>query len=275
MEPDLAVLVAQQVAATHGLEWQTIDSTKEWLDVRLSLAGTVSKEVPAVKGDSHLHFVDSIDAKRDPKRAADFKFALAECRRDAASGKPLDVEMVKWMKFLGFFQGIGRPIDPFLERHFRHLDAYAKGGRERYPITYCETFDKCLQEACNEEAVDLRAVGIFLDVCFFDPLHDCNGRMARLAFDFVLSREGLTLESMEPIFLFGSESGAVGLDCQEFQAHELPCRIDSRGCQIHPVAASKLSSCVSLSHKDNVPCYPMQNQCEQKCTRIRSGIHKK
>ncbi|CAK9057905.1 unnamed protein product [Durusdinium trenchii] len=32
-----------------------------------------------------LKLVDSIDAKRDPKRAADFKFALAECRKDVAS----------------------------------------------------------------------------------------------------------------------------------------------------------------------------------------------
>ena len=61
-------------------------------------------------------------------------------------------------------------------------------------------------EACIAEANDssipapARAARAYLDLCFFHPFSDGNARAARLALDHVLTRAGLLLYAVEPIF---------------------------------------------------------------------------
>ena len=92
---------------------------------------------------------------------------------------------------------------------FRKHDAYAKQGRECYPLyeTSEEEFQSLLHEANSSESIVLRACRAYLDVLFFHPMDDANSRLARLVFDFVLTRAGYTLSNMEMVFLFAKAAG--------------------------------------------------------------------
>ena len=46
-----------------------------------------------------------------------------------------------------------------------------------------------------------------LDVCFFHPFEDGNARAARLARDHVLTRAGLGLHAVEPLFVVSRAAG--------------------------------------------------------------------
>ncbi|MEV1026780.1 Fic family protein [Streptomyces sp. NPDC050264] len=87
---------------------------------------------------------------------------------------------------------------------FRTLPAFAKGGRERYghSDSLPELFDSCLAQAAgagSEVPLPARAARAYLDVCFFHPFDDGNGRAALLALGFVLACEGVVLDEAGPI----------------------------------------------------------------------------
>jgi hypothetical protein len=54
-----------------------------------------------------------------------------------------------------------------------------------------------------------RACRAYLDVCFFHPFIDGNGRAARLAFDFVLSRTRCRFDMVTPLFCVLRPAGDV------------------------------------------------------------------
>ncbi|MFE6857546.1 Fic family protein [Nocardia sp. NPDC057668] len=86
---------------------------------------------------------------------------------------------------------------------FRVLPAFAKGGRERYGVdaTTAGEFANCLREGAEPGmAPAARAARVYLDVCFFHPFSDGNGRAAMLAFDHVLGRAGVVLDQAGPVF---------------------------------------------------------------------------
>jgi hypothetical protein len=93
---------------------------------------------------------------------------------------------------------LGEPVS------LRTTDAYAKGGRERYPAIpeLRATFERCLAQA-DDGALPLsvRGARLYLDVCFFHPFPDGNARAARLALDQLLARAGRTLLAVEPLFV--------------------------------------------------------------------------
>ncbi|CAJ1365164.1 unnamed protein product [Effrenium voratum] len=197
--PDTALAVVRKVAPAYNSKFEQVDSTSDWLGSR---AAMVASTAPPVEGtaneDSHLRFIDSVDAARDSKRAADLRYALDDCRKTALTGVPLDLShLTRWQSFL---LGESRTSD----LSFRQHDAYAKQGRERYPFDENteSKFRERLAEANSDEPLALRACRAYLDVCFFHPFEDCNSRMARLVFDFLLTQAGYALSTSEPIFMF-------------------------------------------------------------------------
>ena len=52
----------------------------------------------------------------------------------------------------------------------------------------------------------LRASRAYLDVCFFHPFDDGCSRLARLVFDFILTRDNVAVKGVESIFLFGKSA---------------------------------------------------------------------
>eukprot|EP00438_Fugacium_kawagutii_P006586 Skav203060 [mRNA] locus=scaffold4669:69942:71372:- [translate_table: standard] len=204
--PATAAVVVKQVAPKFKSCFVEVDSTADWLQSRASLAKGTAVSPTEVEDstkceDSHSSFIENVDFGRDPKRAADLRYALNLCRKDAQSAVPLEFELLMaWQKYLIHPQH-GNPC-------FRTLDAYAKHGRERYPIngTTESKFKELLAEANSHEPLAFRAVRAYMDVLFFHPFDDCNSRMARLVFDFLLTREGYSLRNVEPVFMFSKSA---------------------------------------------------------------------
>jgi hypothetical protein len=48
---------------------------------------------------------------------------------------------------------------------------------------------------------------VYLDVCCFHPFEDGNARAARLALDHVVTRAGLGLHAVEPLFVVARSAG--------------------------------------------------------------------
>jgi hypothetical protein len=147
-----------------------------------------------VRGDAHLRYIEGPERARDPDRAARMAAALDACRASAHRGERLTFErLAAWQAIV-----LGRPAP------FRAGDAYAKGGRERYALLpeTPQHFDAALDEAGDLAAnVAVRAARAFLDVCFFHPFDDGNARAARLALEHVITRAGLALHAVEPLFV--------------------------------------------------------------------------
>jgi hypothetical protein len=126
--------------------------------------------------------------------------ALDECRLSARSGEPLSFEL------LASWQRLVLDVDA---TDFRTTEAFAKNGRERYAIASDtkQRFVAALAEANRAEpSAAIRAARVYLDVCFFHPFADGNARAARLALDHVLTRAGLALHHVEPVFAVSRES---------------------------------------------------------------------
>jgi fido (protein-threonine AMPylation protein) len=86
---------------------------------------------------------------------------------------------------------------------FRTAPAYAKRGREMYPLQprMQDTLERLLADTTrSREPLAVRAARVYLDVCFFHPFVDGNARAARLALDHVLTRDGYALHAAQPIF---------------------------------------------------------------------------
>ncbi|MBI4816766.1 MAG: Fic family protein [Deltaproteobacteria bacterium] len=174
------------------------DALEAWLAVRARAPKVDSANspqlVPVVR-DGHETYIERCDRRRSVVRADRLSSALTLCRSDARTGRDLDFELLKrWQRAVLDLEHV----------ELRGAPAFAKGGWERYGVLpdLRRQFEAALGEA-NDAAVPAieRAARVYLDVCFFHPFADGNARAARLALDFVLSREGLALHSGEPIFV--------------------------------------------------------------------------
>ena len=176
-----------------------MNSTADWLRERVKLKMSLQSPEPALEcGDPHLDFIEAVDASRSPGRAAKMKYALARCREDAWA--PLEFRhLEEWREYI-----LGHQV----RKGFRQHDAYGKQSRERYPLEdkTKATFLSLLAEANTEEPIELRACRAYLDVLFFHPFDDGNSRLARLVFDFVLTRDGYTLQKVDPVFMFSKSA---------------------------------------------------------------------
>ncbi|MEU6058645.1 Fic family protein [Streptomyces sp. NPDC047097] len=222
-EPEVVEEIAEQLAGAlrpeHGARaaGPEPDRLRDWLAVRAAVpwsqapdSGSDGPVTPA--RDGAAEDIRAFDGALDPARAEGLLAALELVRADAARGAVLDFALLGgWQRHV---LGTAQPPP------FRTRPAFAKGGRERYgigPDTRAD-LDACLAKSgagdaspAASEAGDgaeraaeggrplpltARAARAYLDVCFFHPFEDGNGRAAFLALVFVLAREGITLDEV-------------------------------------------------------------------------------
>lgn len=121
-----------------------------------------------------------------------FRNAWSSVRKDAEAGRSLDFpRLAAWQSLV-----LGRE-----QLAFRRFPAFAKGGDERYGVDAGTPalFDACLAEATGPAPVAARAARLYLDVSFFHPFEDGNGRSALLALGYVLAREDIVLDEVAPL----------------------------------------------------------------------------
>ncbi|WP_116245447.1 Fic family protein [Nocardiopsis sp. FIRDI 009] len=179
------------VPPDHLRRWLTVREGVDWHAVRPVEIPTAGPIVPA--RDGAVHDIRTRDHARSPDRAAGLLDALDLARADATAGRVLTFDLLSaWQcRVLGVAHA-----------PFRRGPAYAKGGRERYGIgpDLRDRFDTCLaQNGDTSLPLSSRAARAYLDVCFFHPFDDGNGRSAFLALDFVLARSGIVLDQVAPV----------------------------------------------------------------------------
>ncbi|MER7175013.1 Fic family protein [Streptomyces mesophilus] len=203
-EPDPAVVadVADRLASSLPAARSTEPSQREprgpdripqWLALRDAAPWHECPQVGAAQRtppsrDGAAEDIRTFDARISPSRAEGLLAALQLVRTDAASGRPLSFELLRtWQQHV-----LGTPEPP----GFRTASAYAKRGRERYglvPGTQIR-FDSCLSDAFEPGLpLTARAARAHLDVCYFHPFADGNGRAAFLVLVYVLARADITL----------------------------------------------------------------------------------
>jgi Fic/DOC family len=173
------------------------DALDVWLAVRPRLAQLEVKPRPLpIRGarDGYVAFLRQWVERRDPERAHALTRAHELARADAERAAALSFTLLaSWQEVV-----LGAPAP------FRDAPAFAKGGAEQYGLNpqTAARFESCLQDADSPaDALALRAARAYLDVCFFHPFRDGNGRAASLLLDFVLFREGVLLEQVAPLFV--------------------------------------------------------------------------
>lgn len=193
LSPDVASSTAEPSKAEPE-----VDHLQRWLSVREAVAWSACPSGDPVgpviaARDGAAEDIRSFDAAIDPERAQGLLRALALARRGAASGAPLDFELLRtWQQHV-----LNVPQPP----NFRTQPAFAKLGAERYGIdpSTRARFDTCLAEATDDATsralpITARAARAYLDVCFFHPFDDGNARVAFLTLTFILARAGITLD---------------------------------------------------------------------------------
>jgi Fic/DOC family len=198
-EPEEAV--RQETCAALGgavNQWvscqpQAVDGYAIWTAMRRQLT-TIDEPLryPPLGRDGHMLWIRSIEVARDSVRAQRMEHALLQLR-SVVETQPLDLASMLAA------QQIALPEQPGL----RSTVAWAKAGREFYSVTndLPGVFSGYLADAMSDQAdVALRAVRLYLDICFLHPFKDGNARMARLALDAVLWRAGFRLRAVSALF---------------------------------------------------------------------------
>jgi hypothetical protein len=175
------------------------DDLQSWLRVRSQIMWQEASDelVGPVRGsrDGLDAIANACDGRGDVTRGIRMRAAWRLARADAAADRPLGFErLAGWQRLV-----LGRP-----DIAFRDRPAFAKGGRERYGV--CEKtreqFEECLAQATatvTDVPLPARAARAYLDVCFFHPFEDGNGRAALLTLGFVLAREKVFLDEIGPL----------------------------------------------------------------------------
>ncbi|MEU3419137.1 Fic family protein [Streptomyces murinus] len=167
--------------------WLCVRQEVDWRDVR-DVTGPIRGRRDGILAAAALR-----DKPGETARGDGLRSAWQRARTDAGAGKVLEFRLLhEWQKLV-----LGLPEAPF-----RTLPAFAKEGQERYGLS-TETpllFDACLTESgASDVPLTARAARLYLDVCFFHPFDDGNGRAALLALGFVLAREQILLDEVGPI----------------------------------------------------------------------------
>ncbi len=215
--------VAQAACAAVGAavarldEGGVHDAIDAWRRIRGSAFAIELGEPPAapVIDDGHARYIRTIDRPRDAVRADRLTAALTAARASAVAGEPLTLaRLARW-------QAIVLGVD---EAAVRTTDAYARAGRVRYAAMddLARVVAAAIAEANSDEPVAIRAARVYLDLCFYHPFADGNGRAARLALDHVLTRAGRALHQAEPIVaLARAADDRHGASALAFAIHRL------------------------------------------------------
>lgn len=190
---------SREAAATAGLEVACAveaarsapDALEQWAKQRSKAfaGGAFTWRIP-LAWDGHRRLIEGAETARDALRAGRMKRALTACRAAAKKGGPLT--LVKLASWQALVLGAAAPL--------RTTTAFAKQGRECYGNADLEQLERWLEQANSQEPVLVRAARVYLDVCFFHPFDDGNARAARLALDYVLTREGYVLRAAGAVF---------------------------------------------------------------------------
>ncbi|MFL1380905.1 Fic family protein [Nocardiopsis protaetiae] len=170
--------------------WLAVRETVPWDAVRPPAEPAAGPLVPV--RDGAAHDIGTVDRARSPERADGMLAALDRVRADAAAGARPTFDLLQgWQRHV-----LGGPAPP------RTGAAFAKAGRERYGLLpdLRERLDACLGQATGPAPpLAARAARAYLDVCFFHPFEDGNGRSAFLTLVFLLAREGVALDQVGPL----------------------------------------------------------------------------
>ncbi|WP_425244680.1 Fic family protein [Streptomyces citrinus] len=103
-------------------------------------------------------------------------------------------------------------------------------------------FSSCLAEATRsetDEPLPARAARVYLDICFFHPFDDGNGRAALLALGHVLAREDVILDEVGPLHIPRYAPDPYGPQSLSRLVHALVRAAASRGGgPVSPVPSS-------------------------------------
>ncbi|MFJ8821663.1 Fic family protein [Streptomyces sp. NPDC102467] len=214
------------------------DDLESWIRVRSRVPWDLAAPEVAGPMAGHRDGIAAAADAGDSARADRFRAAWRLARADAEASRPLGFCLLeKWQR-----QVISRD-----DIAFRTLPAFAKGGRERYGLTASvpEVFDDCLTQATEAgSAVPLpaRAARAYLDVCFFHPFDDGNGRAALLALGFVLAREGVVLDEVGPVQVRRYADDPAGAQALARLVHVLATAAANRGSRPVSLPATPIAT---------------------------------
>lgn len=160
------------------------DALAAWLASRGARVDALPGIRP-VTSDPHVRYLDEVDTALE--RADTMRIALDACR----AAETLSVEqLVRWQQIV-----LDGPAP------LRTTDAFAKRGREHYPMLpdLGDRLAAVLREA-TDPATPLveRATRAYLDICFLHPFVDGNARAARLVLDHVVGHAGYGFHAIAP-----------------------------------------------------------------------------
>lgn len=171
------------------------DSLAVWLAIRetaFTVPGLDAVNRP-VRRDAHRAYIETRDRAREPVRAERMLAALDACRSSASRREPLTFGLLaSWQQLV-----LGTDAPP----PWRTTDAFARHVRYAYSPDLPARFETAIAEANGADTEAVRAVRVYLDICFFHPFADGNARSARLALDYVLTCAGLGLHAIDPIIV--------------------------------------------------------------------------
>ncbi len=214
------------------------DALAAWLDTRDALAKdqallerAQAAPLAWAPRDGHRKYIDGHDARRVQgiTRAQCMRAALRNVRERADDRPSLDVAALLALTSVA----LGARVE------MRTDVAFAKQGDERYGLERLGEFASCLAGIDDTSLpVLVRACRAYLDVCFFHPFIDGNGRAARLAFDFVLSRTRCRFDLVTPLFCVLRPAGDV-------ESHLSFVRV---ACTIASASAQRIQRAPEESH---------------------------
>ena len=147
-----------------------------------------------VEGDGHRRYIRHADRPRSTVRADAMTRALVRARYGAKQPLKLDVGLLREWLELALMSN---------EITIRKSDVTSRDQGERYGRP--KDLEKRLAQALTDAtATDVPTIGraarLYMDLRCLRPFTDGNARVARLAFDYVLSRDGLGLHDATPVF---------------------------------------------------------------------------
>ncbi|HBQ16373.1 MAG TPA: hypothetical protein DEF51_36340 [Myxococcales bacterium] len=144
--------------------------------------------------DAHRQFIRLHDRPRSTVRADAMTRALVRARYGAKQRLKLDQGLLReWLE-------IALVSSDFT---LRRGEVTSRDGGERYarPKDLEQRLAQVLADATDDAVPPMsRAARVYMDLGVLCPFSDGNARVARLTFDYVLSRDGLGMHDATPIF---------------------------------------------------------------------------
>ncbi|WP_406052260.1 Fic family protein [Streptomyces virginiae] len=176
---------------------QQQDALADWLRIRRQITwprwSATRPDAEAAARNGFRDFFTTTRGSRDAGGTEQVLTALDLALADAEQGERLSFAlMANWQ----------RTVLRRASVDFRTGPAFAKDGRECYNLTpdTQARFERCLSESTQPDLpLPSRAARTYLDVLFFHPFEDGNARAAMLALAFILAREGVLLDQVQPL----------------------------------------------------------------------------